>query len=344
MDLIDRYIHQVGRYLPNKQRADTQSDLCSSLLDSLGVEKENDADEEEIVAILKELGPPQQVAATYRPADQFLIGPALYPFFRMVVGVVLVALTGALLLSLGINVFIGQAPPNLLQPAFIFEFIANLFTSLMSAFGMTVLIFAILQRIGVRPDTEEGEWDPRTLPPIEDTSMVDRRGTVIEITVSLAFLALLWFLPTKIGTVVSSGRGIIITPVIKDYLPWISAALLITIVLDLVILREGCWTVLTRIAKIGSNLFSIYVLYLLVSGHSAWLSQLGGMGGLFAPIEALSSGFMPQAEAIQLITMQAFRLAFTVALIVILIETGVLVYRLLKDVLTGKNEALEVGR
>ena len=35
MDLIDRYVHEVGRYLPRKNRADIQAELRSLLIDTL---------------------------------------------------------------------------------------------------------------------------------------------------------------------------------------------------------------------------------------------------------------------------------------------------------------------
>ena len=84
MDLIERYVQEVGRRLPRKQRDDVARELRSSLEDSLenrtGVPLEQ-ADEEQVVELLLEFGPPQEVAASYQTGPSYLVGPALYPSF-----------------------------------------------------------------------------------------------------------------------------------------------------------------------------------------------------------------------------------------------------------------------
>ncbi len=84
MDLIERYVQEVARRLPRKQRDDVARELRSSLEDSLesraGVPLEQ-VEEEQAVELLLEFGTPQKVAASYRPGPDFLIGPGLYPSF-----------------------------------------------------------------------------------------------------------------------------------------------------------------------------------------------------------------------------------------------------------------------
>lgn len=327
-DLIDRYIHQVGRYLPRKNRTDIQAELRSSLLDSLDADQAGEFHEEKVVALLKQFGSPEKVAASYASGNQYLIGPALYPLFRMVVGIVTVALIGALLLAQGIPMLVGQAPLAVPQPLVILDIIMEILGAALTAFGMTVLIFAILQRFGVQPDTPEEDWDPRSLPPIDDSETVSYAGTIVEIAFALLLLAILWLFPDKIGFVAAWGEPIIVNPVIVSIIPLISVSLLLGIGLDLVILRKRRWGTGARIAKIGVNLFSLYVLYQLIIGHSAWLAGQG-QSGFFSSLEAISDGVMTTAEWVPIIGMQAFRLAFTVALIVISIETIGLAYRLI---------------
>ena len=77
MDLIDRYIAEVGRYLPAKNRADIQAELRSSLVDNLEARAGENPSEEDTAQVLKEFGPPRKVAASYWPEGQYLIGPRL---------------------------------------------------------------------------------------------------------------------------------------------------------------------------------------------------------------------------------------------------------------------------
>jgi hypothetical protein len=327
MEIIDRYIYEVGRYLPRRIRGDIQAELRSLILDSLGISEHEEVSEDQVVAVLKEFGPPKAMAASYQPKNQYLIGPELYPLFRLVTGIVLIAVLGALLLAFIIGAITSQEPLLIPQPFEILDYLSELFGALVSTFGMLVLVFIILQRFNVHPELEDEAWDPRMLPPIDESSIVNRTETVIGLAFTLVVLIILWFFPDIIGFVTSWGGPVIRNPVIVAYVPLISLALLLGLALDIVLLSRGRWTSLTRLAKIGTNLLGIYVLYVLIAGHTAWLDAHGA-GGFFASIEALSGD---ATSATQSLGMHAFRLAFFIALIVTSIETIGLIYRLIKQ-------------
>ena len=61
MELIDRYVHQVGRRLPERTRADVKQELRSLLIDALEEHtgRSENFTEEEQVAVLEEFGPPE---------------------------------------------------------------------------------------------------------------------------------------------------------------------------------------------------------------------------------------------------------------------------------------------
>ena len=77
MELIERYLQAIGRALPPAQRADILAELRSSLYDALESAAGGTAVEAQAAVLIKQMGPPQQVAAAYYPAGQYLIGPAL---------------------------------------------------------------------------------------------------------------------------------------------------------------------------------------------------------------------------------------------------------------------------
>jgi hypothetical protein len=326
MDLIERYVHAVGRQLPRKNRADIQAELQSTLVDTLEDRVQGEASQEDEVALLKEFGPPEKVAASYWPEGQYLIGPKLYPLFRMVVGIVLIVFVVVQLILLGVTVVFNQtALPNL-------EFLTDFVGSIFSTIGIIVLVFAVLQRLDVRPEMDEEDWDPRELPAISEVDTVSRRGTVAEITFGLILIAILLFLPDNIGVVLNPWadvKQVILNPVLIRYMPLIILSLLLGIGLDVFLLWQGRWTTLTRIAKIATNLFGMYVLYVLIAGHNAWLAQQGA-ADFFSALEALPEGVALPIETIQIIVMQAFRLAFVVALIVTAVETINMIYKLVK--------------
>ncbi len=337
MELIDRYVYEVGRHLPRKNRADIQVELQSTLVDTLEARVEGEPSQEDMVELLKEFGPPQKVAASYWPQGQYLIGPSLFPLFRMVVGIVVTVFIIVQLVLLGIAVVFNQEILTFMSVLDIFsEMIGSAFT----AFSIVVIVFAVLQRFDVRPDTVDADWDPRELPQVEEVDTVSRAGTVAEITFSLVIIAILLFLPDKIGVVISPGMQIILNPVIRNYIPMIILSISLGIALDVILLWRGRWETGTRLAKIGTNLFVIYVLAVLISGHNAWLAQQG-LEGFLSFLEALPDVAFSDQESVLILGMQAFRLGFSIGLIVISIDTIKMVYQLLKR-LIGRPVTLDL--
>ena len=329
MELIDRYVYEVGRHLPRKNRADIQVELQSTLVDTLEARVEGEPSQEDEVELLKEFGPPQKVAASYWPQGQYLIGPNLFHLFRMVVGIALMVFIIVQLVLLGMAMVFNQEIFTFMSVLDIFsEMIGSVFTT----FGIIVIVFAILQRFDVRPETDQEKWDPRELPQIEEVDTINRGGTVAEITFSLVIIAILLFLPDKIGVVISPGMEVILNPVIVSYIPLIILSILLGIALDVILLWRGRWETGTRLAKIGTNLFGIYVLYVLIAGHNAWLAQ-EGVGGFLSYLEALPEGAISNQESVLVIGMHAFRLAFIIALIVVSVDTIKMVYQLLKQLI-----------
>ncbi len=326
MELIDRYVYEVGRRLPRKNRADIQVELRSTLVDTLEARVGGEPTQEDEVELLKEFGPPQQVAASYWPQGQYLIGPSLYPLFRMVVGIALLAFVIVQLVLLGIALVFNQ---EVLTFTSVLEIFSGLIGSVFTAFGIMVIVFAVLQRFDVKPDMDDEDWDPRQLPQIEEAETVSRGGTVAEIAFGLVIIGILLFLPEKIGFVIAPGLEIILNPVLSSYIPLLILSLLLGIALDVVLLWRGRWETWTRLAKIGTNLFAIYVLYVLITGHNAWLVQ-EGVGGFFSFVETFSESAFPNQESILVLGMHAFRLAFSIALIVIAVDTVRLIYQLIK--------------
>ena len=68
MNLIDKYIVEVGKHLPRKNRADIEAEIRSTLEDMLDERKQGDgpADEATVMQVLKEYGAPREVAAKYK--------------------------------------------------------------------------------------------------------------------------------------------------------------------------------------------------------------------------------------------------------------------------------------
>ena len=83
MSLINRYVAEVGRHLPEKDRSDIEAEIRSMVEDMLEERRERghtaaSADDQVIVETLEELGDPKLLAYKYAPPKRYLIGPEWY--------------------------------------------------------------------------------------------------------------------------------------------------------------------------------------------------------------------------------------------------------------------------
>lgn len=188
-ELIERYVHQVGQYLPPKERAEIEAELRSQIQDQLDDRYEESPTQAEVSAVLAELGAPHQMAARYS-SNQYLVGPDLYPTMMLVLrqGWVFVPPIVIILSILGM---LDKAQTTPLLNLFV-ETLFGVFQATFIFSAVIVLIFALIQRSGVRLDQQQMAFNPLDLPEVDDPRAVDRVESAFGITfgtiVSLVFL------------------------------------------------------------------------------------------------------------------------------------------------------------
>lgn len=247
MDLLERYIQQVGRALPKRLRPDVEAELASLLAESHSERMAYAGElvaEEVAVGLLRELGPPEAMADSYLPVRRYLIGPR---FFR--------AFITTLIMAMGLFVAVfGFAALELRGPAFVWSRLALAARALflvfvqsgLSVFGAIVIIFAVAERLPARPQ-HETVWDPRDLPRLNDPRQVDSARIAVVLSLqSLALLALLFFPGVVGGHFVTIGEESGFVPLvgvgIERLLPWFGVCVALELTLGAVLLRSGRWT------------------------------------------------------------------------------------------------------
>jgi hypothetical protein len=272
MNLIDRYINEVGKHLPRKNRVDIEAELRSTLEDMLEDRSQQTgrpADEALATEILQEYGTPRKVAATYQ-SHPYLVGPRMFPTFTLVLRFVLFAVT----LGLTIATIVSLIGTNLTSPELLKrlgEFAAGLVSALVAAFGNVTLVFAILER--VLPATElenEEKWTPAELTREPDPGQVKTGEIIASIVFTAAALIIFNFYPQIVG-IWNNENGIWsqIAGLSKDffrYLPWINLSGLLTIALDIWLLRQGLWRAATRWLHIGLQIVAIGIATAMLRG------------------------------------------------------------------------------
>jgi len=310
MELVDRYLQEVGKYLPRKNREDILAEIRSYLEDTLDERTGGKPAEADVIALLKESGSPQKTAASYAPEGQYVVGPGLYPLFRLITGIAIAAAIGAQLLAWGVSLWSGSGDASAAA------LVSGLLMSVPTTLGTIVIVFMILQRAGVQPKLDK-EWDPRSLPVIKNDEMIKRGELIFGVSAGSLLLALLVVMSDKIGVYNLSDGLFYANPVIQQNLPGIYLALVACIGLDIYLLWRGRWNVASRAAELGVNLISIVVLAMLYKGHSAWLLA-HGFTGAFGNLDRLATDL---SSSFQMFGMECFQIAFGIALIVVVAVT-----------------------
>jgi hypothetical protein len=256
MNLIDKYIAEVGKHLPRRNRADIEAELRSTLEDMLEERTQGTgpADEATVLEVLKEYGAPREVAGKYK-VHQYLIGPRLFPIFEKVTRIVLAVVFGVSLLGLATSL----AQTSLTGPEFVSAFgkwIGGLFTGLIAAFGNIVIVFAILERTRAADEFERevNEWDPKELQREQDPDEVDKADHVATIIFSALALVVFNLYPDLLSIrYYSDGAWVsmaILTPTFFSFLPWINLMALLQIIFSSFMLGQKYWQPWARVLDI----------------------------------------------------------------------------------------------
>jgi hypothetical protein len=274
MNLIDRYVTEVGKYLPRKNRLDIEAELRSTLEDMLEDRSQQTgrpADEALVSDLLQEYGSPRKVAATYQ-THPYLIGPRMFPTYTLLLKFVLFAVT----LGLTIAAVVSMIGVNLTRPELLKalgDFAVNLLSALIAAFGNVTLIFAIMERVMPVPGFEQKEtWTPAELTAEPDPGQAKMGEAIVSIIFTSAALIIFNFYPQIIGIWnLENGTWTQMAGLSEAffrYLPWINLAGVLTIALHLWLLRTEVWSMLTRLLHIVLQIIGIAIAAAMLRGPS----------------------------------------------------------------------------
>ena len=275
MDLINRYAHEVGQYLPHRLRADVEAELRSLLTDSVEARARANgvpAGDDLAGRVLREFGTPKEVAARYAPDPQYLIGPRLYPVYVVAVKVMLPVLA-ALIVALAVAGRF-QGPGEQPSLAVLVRATGKFLWSALVNLGIMTLVFALVERAMRKGEASSASFDPAKLPPVEDPDKISYFGRVFALYM-IAVLALAFnVFPGWVAIFVFHGNEGTVYPLLAPgfdrYLPLLNAWWLLAFVLNLVVLRHGRWTRPTRWADFGLEVANALILLVIVTGPPAF--------------------------------------------------------------------------
>lgn len=259
-ELVKRYVHQVGRHLPRKERAEVEAELRSQIEDQLEDRYGASPSQAQVAAVLSELGAPRHIAASYN-RDHYLVGPVWYPYLILLLRQIWVIVP---LTVIFLNVFgaLTDSQQGIGLELLIETLIAVIQATLMFS-GAAVLIFALIQRVSAEIEAELDPFDPLKLPEVDDPHVVDRieasAGLIIAAFVILIFLYFLQVGGLTLRFDLSDPGDVIPVPTL--WLALAISAVSAMLVLALLVLRRNRWTISLWLTQTMLELFGLVCLY-----------------------------------------------------------------------------------
>lgn len=275
-NLIERYVYDVARRLPEKDRDEVSKELKSNIYDMLS----ENADENEIKAVLYKLGPPVSLAEKYRQNPRYLISPAVYDNYVRTLKWIL-PMIGIIALCIGMIVGgINAIKDGMVDAVYFSKNILSTGISLgvsaaFQALIWTTIGFVIAERTGTKTeDNEEPKWKIEDLPEVlpADKGKIPLSDSIAELILIVIFSIFAILLCTgtlPIIFMIHDGNTQIRTLFSPGFLaaciPAIIALALFGTAESIVKIKERRWTPLVCSAVIINNLINIGVMIYLVT-------------------------------------------------------------------------------
>jgi len=280
-DLIDRYVYQVVRRLPQSQRADIEAELRGLIDDMLSAR--GGGKREDIIAVLRELGRPAELASRYSGAKRSLIGPEYYDTYLLALKIVLAA-TGFGMAVAQIIGFITDAPANIFAAVGIF--LAAVFSAMVQAFAWVTIVFALIERWSGGSFLKDMEWNPDDLPPVPEKNTAIPRGEPIACIVFIVLLlVLINAAPQLFGAYILEDGSLRMVPafdpgVFYRQLPLVDVMICVGLVKEALRLVVGRYTLPLSLAITALNIVTT-VMFILLFGPASgvwnphFMTQIG---------------------------------------------------------------------
>lgn len=261
-DLIERYIYDVTRRLPEKSREEVGKELRADIGDMLS---ENPS-EEEIKKVLASLGAPRTLANQYRGKQRYLISPDWMDEYLRTLQIVLIVICSISLFSSIISHV--MYPTETTAIGIFAEVFSNSINGLIEgalwAFAVVTLIFVGIDHGKAKAKKEP--WKPESLPKLPKKTEINipRAGTIAGLICTLIFGTIFIMLLVEnqkyIGWVETAGDTNIIpvfnNVVIQNFIPFFVLSLVFSACDSIVKLYYGKWNIATAAMDTVSSLVS----------------------------------------------------------------------------------------
>lgn len=278
MRLIELYVQEVTRRLPESQREDIGLELRSTIEDMLPDEYQ----EEDVKSVLRELGHPAKLASGYRDKPMHLIGPR---YFDVYVNLLKLIIPLAMIISfcvvtfVGIFTYSGEGEGIQILLSLIGDGVWNSLSAGMQTFFWITVTFGLLERFdssnNLNPITANWkEWSPEDL---KDVPYVPKEKAINKVEL---FGSLIWtviwvigyfYANQLVGIYENGADGLaLVTPLFNQsqllgYWPLVVLVILFELGMVAYKWKLGQWTMKLAFANAGVHFVSLAVFILVFS-------------------------------------------------------------------------------
>ncbi|WP_367888188.1 HAAS signaling domain-containing protein [Bacillus wiedmannii] len=255
MNLIDMYVEEVGKRLPEKNREDIILELRSTIEDMLP----DEYNEEDVKSVLEKLGSPVSLANGYLDRPMHLIGPRYFDVYTTLLKMIIPIAAVIALIAMVAENFVGyNGEPAVLNVILnlIGKGIGEIVEVSLHVFFWLTLVFAVLERTDKEKDpqpltTSLKKWTPDDL---KNISYIPKKKAIskFEVFGSLMWTAIwatLYFYANHlVGVYHATENGLkFVTPtfnqvVLLQYWPIVVVMIVFEVAISLFKLVQGQWT------------------------------------------------------------------------------------------------------
>src|SRR5215207_5564278 len=267
MNLIDRYIAEVGRHLPEKSREDIEAEIGSMLEDMIDENSRQTGkpvNDEVTAAALEELGDPKLLAYQYTPARHYLIGPDWYEAYIETLKRVLAT---ALPVVAIVTIFIALArnPIDFVDAAG--QAFGRVIDVAIGILFWVTVAFIIVERTDTNPNelgsAKPGTWTVSQLPKLPKKRQISIAETLTNIVFLTGFTV--WIILPFVWSQGNEAVPFLNPDLWQIWLPVFFVLVVLTLIREILKLIIGNWTQPLMITNVILCLVSIAYIIALVT-------------------------------------------------------------------------------
>lgn len=273
-DLLERYLFEVIKRLPEKQKDDIKKEL-ETLIEDMLLERcmEKEAEAEDMWEVLQELGDPALLAAEYRGTKNHLIGGEYYDKYIYILKIALPCTGIAILAAQFVSIFTASSIKDV-----IFDF-GMIPSVLIQMFAWITIGFVIMERSNVDLNelgNQSENWSPDKLPQLPyEKAMIKRGESAFGIIFGIFCIAAFYLVPHIAGiTKIVDGELYTVSLFHVDtwsrVLPILIFCFVLDIILESIKLVAGHYNVTVAVSTVILNVIGLALMFFVFLYFDVW--------------------------------------------------------------------------